>query len=169
MTKPRPLTDTAEPIAEVAKADDGSWSLTELVRTRTAVIEALFPDGAGGGNLVPHARRELELAHLFDPDADYGGLVAGGVLDLVRLFASQGHSGGSAMLTLELFDRLARFDVLTPLTGHPAEWMEVGDGMFQSRRKSSTFWRAGEATWYDLDDVQNGQAMTPNQPKERSR
>jgi len=122
----------------------------ELERIRRAGLEALFPDT--GGNLLAHARRELDLAGLFKSDSDYNGMVAFDVVDLVRVFASQGHSGGSAQLTIELFTRLASFDVLTPITAHPAEWMEVGTGMFQNRRKSSVFWREGNQTWYDINE-----------------
>lgn len=122
----------------------------ELERIRRAVLEAAYPDT--GGNLLAHAQRELHLAHLRDPDADYGGMVAHGVEDLVRVFASQGHSGGSAQLTVGLFRRLASFDVLTPLTAHPDEWAEVQPGLWQNRRKPSAFWRRGEATWYVLSE-----------------
>jgi len=150
--------NTATPMAaqrspiEQGLSDEVSRLEGEIDAIRRATLEAVFTDT--GGNLLAHAKRELELAGLFDEDADYGGDVARSVLDLVRVFATQGHSGGSAHLAIELFGRLARFDVLSPLTAHPADWMEVGEGLWQSKRKSSAFWRAGEAAWYDLDAVE---------------
>lgn len=106
--------------------------------------------------LVQHAKEELERAGMFDKDADYGGAIAEYVMDLMEVFASQEHSGGTAMLTLEVFNQLARFSTLTPLTTDPAEWMDVsaasgGEGVWQSRRKPSVFSNDGGKTAYDLD------------------
>jgi hypothetical protein len=109
-------------------------------------------------NLVRHARSELQRAGLFDADADYGGMIAEAVVELMHHFAAQGHSGESAMMTLDLFDKLAHYNVLTPLTSDPEEWMEVSEHappdqrpVWQSRRKSSCFSNDGGKTWYDID------------------
>lgn len=131
-------------------------------RERRALLETLYPDG--DSNLVAHARRELELAGLLDATSDYGGMLGREVLDLIRVFAGGGHSGFSAHSTIDIFARCARFDTLSPLTAHPSEWMEVGTGMWQSRRKPSAFWREGEATWYDLETVAM-QAPTTRDPE----
>lgn len=61
-------------------------------------------------NLVNHATEQLKKAGLFDKDSDYVGELGEGVLELITLFASQGHSGMSAELTIQLFERLARFE-----------------------------------------------------------
>jgi len=107
-------------------------------------------------NLVSFARRELKLAGMYDEDADYGpGAVADHVIALISLFESEGHSGGSAMLTLKLFDALARFKPLTALSTDPEEWMEVGisvqDGskVWQSRRNPEVFSDDGGKTAYE--------------------
>lgn len=102
-------------------------------------------------NLVNHAQRELELAGLFEPESDYGGCIGEAVMKLIRAFASDEHSGGSAALTLAAFDRVVRFKTLTPLTDNPDGWMEVGDLMWQSRRQSSCFSRDDGKTYYDID------------------
>lgn len=103
--------------------------------------------------LTDYAKRELELAGMYDDDADYGGgRIADCVLKLVEAFASQGHSGGSAAMTLGIFDTVARFRPLSPLTSDPSEWMEVGSGMWQCRRAPSVFSKDGGKTWYDLDE-----------------
>jgi hypothetical protein len=109
-------------------------------------------------NLVSHAREEMQRAGLFDADADYGGMIAECVIELMEKFAAQGHSGESARQTLSLFGTLARFEVLMPVTSDPAEWMNVsehggpnGKPIWQNRRKSSCFSNDGGQTWYDID------------------
>ena len=66
--------------------------------------------------LVEHAKRELEIAGLFDADSDYEGYIAESVLELIKTFAAQGHSGGSADLTRLYFYALSDFVNLTKLT-----------------------------------------------------
>ena len=121
--------------------------------------------------LVEHAKEEMRRAGLYDADSDYNGMIAEAVEELVTKFAAQGHSGFSAQLTLAVFDKVARFDTLTPLTSDPAEWMEVESGkMWQSRRKHSTFSTDGGRTWYDLNDKPSGVAIdAPPQPEEPTR
>lgn len=133
-------------------------ALEGAVRRRRGALEALYP--GDDSNLVAHAKRELELADLLSETSDYKGMVGQAVLDLVRVFAGEGHSGGSAHMAIDIFTRVARFDTLSPLTAHPAEWTEVEKGLWQSKRKPSVFWRQGEPEWYDLDAVTN--AMSPD-------
>lgn len=123
----------------------------DAARIRRAALEALY--AKEDSNLLAHAQSELERAGLLAETSDYGGMLGRAVLDLIRVFAGEGHSGSSAHITIDIFKRLASFDILTPLTDHPSEWMEVGTGMWQSTRKPSVFWRTGEATWYDLDAI----------------
>ena len=61
-------------------------------------------------NLVNHANEQLQKAGLFDNDSDYDGELGKGVLELIIVFANQGHSGYSAELTVQLFSKLARFE-----------------------------------------------------------
>lgn len=114
-------------------------------------------------SLEEYAEKELRLAGLFDKDSDYGGMVGEAVLELVRAFAAQGHSGFSASLVLSAFDRVARFKPLTPLTSDPSEWTKVDKRMWQSTRLSTSFSRDGGKTWYDIDDPEqdNGDHWRP--------
>lgn len=98
-------------------------------------------------NLVEHAERELKIAGLFDEDSDYGGMLGTAVLDLVKVFAEQGHSGFSAGMAIGVFTRLAQYDNLTPLTDNPEDWVEVADSLWQNRRKSSAFSTDGGRTY----------------------
>jgi hypothetical protein len=54
-----------------------------------------------------------------------------------------------------MFAKLAKFEPLVPLTGEPAEWNEVGDGVFQNNRCGHVFKQAtrffGQA--YDIEAV----------------
>lgn len=90
-------------------------------------------------NLVKHAEFELKKAGLFDKDSDYGGMLGDGVMELIKVFAKQGHSGMSASMTTSLVEKLMRYEPLSPLTGEDDEWNEVGDGTMQNRRDSRVF------------------------------
>lgn len=103
-------------------------------------------------NLMRHADYELRRAGYFDTEGMYGDLLGHAVMDLVKLFASQGHSGMSASITLAAFVEVANFRPLSQITSDPEEWNEVGNGTWQSRRRSTTFSRDGGKTWYDIDD-----------------
>jgi hypothetical protein len=110
-------------------------------------------------NLVEHAKRELQEAGLFDKSDDglYGGMIAEDVMELIEKFSEQGHSGGSAQIVSDLFNRLSRFGILNPMknpmeTGEYIDHSEISSGpMFQSTRKSTVFSADGGKTWYDLD------------------
>lgn len=103
-------------------------------------------------NLTDHARYEMSRAGLFDVDADYGGAHGYAVMELIETFAKQGHSGMSAAITLRFFYDLAQFKPIGPITSDPGEWTEVGEGMWQNRRRSTSFSQDGGATWYDIED-----------------
>lgn len=109
-------------------------------------------------SLLDHAETELRTAGLFDKDSDYDGMIGDAVKDLVRVFADQGHSGYSAALTLDVFQRVASYKALGPITNNPDEWMHVDADMagnattWQNRRQPDLFsYDVGE-TWYSVDD-----------------
>ena len=104
--------------------------------------------------LVEHAKRELELAGLFDKDSDYGGMIADAVLELIQVFSDQGHSGCSANMTTSLFNKLAQYKPLIPLTYDDDEWNESRDGdpeHYQNNRNSAVFKDAKDGTPYYVD------------------
>lgn len=96
-------------------------------------------------NLTNHAEKELELAGLFKKDSDYGGMLGQNVMELVKVFSKQEHSGFSANMAIALFERVARFEPLAPLTGEDDEWVEVEPGVFQNKRCSHVFKKNGQA------------------------
>jgi hypothetical protein len=69
-------------------------------------------------NLLSHSIYELNLWLYGDnqePD-EYGLMVANGVIELLNVFAKQGHSGYSASITNSLFNKLVNYKPLTKLT-----------------------------------------------------
>ena len=120
---------------------------TENTTNHTTQEEAMKPERPTEGNLAQHAWDELDRAGMFDDDSDYNGALGADVLALVRAFAAQGHSGASAAATLSMLGRLLAFEPLSDLTDDPAEWLEVTDGLWQSRRMSEAFSRDGGRTY----------------------
>lgn len=111
--------------------------------------------------LVDHAHRELELAGLFDPSSDYDGALGHAVMDLVKLFSQQGHSGGSAALVSELFNQLSHYKGLTPCDHtDPNQVVDHSDSsggmpLHQCRRVPSHLSNDGGQTWFDIDDPED--------------
>jgi hypothetical protein len=108
--------------------------------------------------LVEHAQRELTLIGEDQDVIDWYGRV-------IAEFASFGHSGGSAMVTIPVLHELLQFHPLSPLTDDPAEWIdrtEISGGtpMWQSGRHPEAFSTDGGKTYYLLSE-HTGDGMTP--------
>lgn len=108
-------------------------------------------DEENDGNLVRHARRELELL-------GEGEDVIEWMIRVVREFASYGHSGGSASILIFTLHDLLQFKNLTPLTDDPAEWVHhtpdvfPPNGTWQNARNGEAFSNDGGKTYYLLSD-----------------
>lgn len=107
--------------------------------------------------LVRFAERELDLAGVGDPDADYDGALKGAVLEIVKVFSEQGHSGMSAAMVIAMAEKLMRFEPLTPLSGEDSEWNDVGDFgsshmRWQNNRCSHVFKRH-DGLAYDAEGI----------------
>ena len=94
-------------------------------------------------NFEKHAREEFRAAGWMDENGDIKdemqAMICADVLDLLNVFAKQGHSGSSASYALSLFNRLADFKCIGPLTGQDSEWNEASPGLWQNKRCSSVF------------------------------
>jgi hypothetical protein len=104
-------------------------------------------------NLVEHAKVELDKAGFLDKTNDfYGGETGNAVLELIEKFSEQGHSGMSAGIVAGLFARLAKYDVISPITGEDDEWNDISEEMgqilHQNKRCSSLFKRADNKVSY---------------------
>ena len=105
-------------------------------------------------NLLKHAKKELELSGV-DEDI-YGDMTSKAVLELVEVFAKQGHSGMSAGYVRSLFNKVANYEPLTPLTGEDDEWTDVseygGGVQFQNKRCSNVF-KGADGVAYDVNGI----------------
>ena len=88
--------------------------------------------------LVSYAKQELKIAGLFDKDSDYGGMLGDAVMELMEVFAKQGHSECSASMALSIFNKVAAYKPLSPLTFGDDEWIDTGR-CFQNKRDSAVF------------------------------
>lgn len=110
-------------------------------------------------NLHSHALMEFKAAKWLDDEGKYSDemqeAICKHVLKLLDVFADEGHSGSSAPYAVNVFQKLAMFEPLVPLTGEDWEWTEVGKGVFQNKRCSRVFKQAdrfdGQA--YDIDGI----------------
>jgi len=113
---------------------------------------------------VDHATRELKLAGMFDKEVDGSSaagsmniLISNAVIELMEVFAKQGHSGMSASMVRELFVKLSNFESLTELTDTPDEWndiseMQAGELGWQSQRNPSCFSEDGGKTYWNINE-----------------
>lgn len=97
-------------------------------------------------NLQKHAREEFRAAGWINEKGDYidemQSAICKNVLDLIKVFSEQGHSGTTAPYTIDMFRKLAMFEPLVPLTGEDWEWHEPSPGVFQNKRCSHVFKQA---------------------------
>jgi len=107
--------------------------------------------------LVEHAKLELQMAGLFDEDSDYNGDIGKAALELIEVFAKQGHSGMSAPYVASIFNKLAKFEPLIPITGKDEEWAEVSffekKEIFQNKRCSALFKEGKDGRPYYIDAI----------------
>ena len=86
---------------------------------------------------------ESELTRIPKDEDGMQDLVNRNILEIVKAFSEQGHSGLSASYVLSKLERLLRFKPISPLTGADDEWTEVhsqnGIRTYQNKRCSSIF------------------------------
>ncbi len=76
---------------------------------------------------------------------------------VIAEFASFGHSGGSASVTIPVLHELLQFHPLTALTSDPADWIDRseasgGHPVRQNRRDSRAFSEDGGKTYWLLHE-----------------
>lgn len=106
-----------------------------------------------------HAQQEFRAAGWVDENGKYidemQEAICKNVLELLKVFSDEGHSGSSAPYTINVFSKLARFEPIAPLTGEDWEWNEVSDRadgvMYQNNRMGAVFkhGKDGKAYWLD--------------------
>jgi len=127
----------------INEATEKPKSIKEIKKTNNILKKQM--------SLITHARKELKLAGLFKKDSDYEGATAKAVMELVRLFSSQDHSGASAKLVINLFEKVASYKTLTPISGKDEEWNDMCDKEMQNNREGCLFKNkeTGECTYLD--------------------
>ena len=102
--------------------------------------------------MMEWAEQELKLAgyDINDPEDGPDRWLAEGTLELLKVFSEQGHSGMSAPYAVALFEKLALWKPIAPLTGEDDEWNHVGESTWQNRRNSVVFkGEDGQAYWIE--------------------
>lgn len=143
------LVEKAKPIFEGVK----NVKIHAGIKDAADEVVAIF-DPPEDGNLVAHAKRELEF---LGNDEDFNK----SIIDSVRSFAAYGHSGGSAMYAIPVLNDLLQFKNLSPLTNDPNEWIDLDptDGMVQSTRNPEVFSEDGGKTYYLLSEIKDGEKI----------
>ena len=112
-------------------------------------------------NTQTHALTEFKAAGWLDKDGNYidemQEAICNHVLELIKVFSDEGHSGSTAPYTIDLFKKLAMFEPIVPLTGEDWEWTEIAREMsgsnngtvYQNKRCSRVFKDDDGA--YDID------------------
>ena len=95
---------------------------------------------------------ESELARIPHDEDGMQDLIDKNVLEILKIFGEQGHSGFSAGYTISVLERLLRFKPLTPLTGEEDEWNDISHGTLQNKRCSSVF-KNSDGTCHDIDGI----------------
>lgn len=124
-------------------------------------------------NYEKHAFKEFQAAGWTDESGKFNcemqEAICNHVLSLLKVFASEGHSGSSAPYAIELFSKLAKFEPIVPLTGEDWEWNEVGDGVFQNNRCGHVFKDASrfDGKPYDIEAVIFWEWLTSSETGEK--
>lgn len=103
--------------------------------------------------LLRFAEEELDRIGVGDEDADYDGMLKTAVMEIMRVFSEQGHSGFSAGLVTSMVEKLMRFEPLSPLTGEEDEWtrLDYSPDMAAQNRRCSTVFKRTDGTAYNIE------------------
>jgi hypothetical protein len=99
-------------------------------------------------NYKDHAMTEFRAANWIDDRGmwcdEMQKAICIGVLKLLEVFHEEGHSGSTAPYAINMFEKLANFKPIVPLTGEDWEWNDVShyngsSTMYQNKRCSHVF------------------------------
>lgn len=105
-------------------------------------------------SLVQFAEDELKIIGMGADAAEENKLMHDDIIEIVKKFADQGHSGFSASYALGILTKLMNYEALTPLTGEDDEWVKIseemggGDMEYQNKRCYSVF-KGADGRAYD--------------------
>lgn len=122
-------------------------------------------------NIRKHALLEFKAAGWLDWNGNFKDSmqenICNHVLDLLKVFSDEGHSGSTAPYAVNLFKQLAMFEPIVPLTGEDWEWKDLGNNKYQNKRCSHVFKDAdgsvydseGKIFWEWYKDEETGKKM----------
>ena len=121
-------------------------------------------------NLIEHALQEFKYAGWTDESGDFESSsqkdICNNIIELITTFANQGHSDTIIPYVIDIFTKLVKHDILSPLTGDDDEWIRVEDDLYKNKRYSSVFKnRSNEA--YDTDAIYFWRMCKNNFTKQR--
>lgn len=107
--------------------------------------------GVNVSNIVDYAKNELDLL-----GRDEDGIqdsVNKNILDIIEIFAEQGHSGFTAGYVLGMLERLLRWKPIKPLTGEEDEWNEPNKlGRHRQNKRCGSVFLDENGIATDLDE-----------------
>jgi hypothetical protein len=95
-------------------------------------------------SLLQYAKSELREGGVFDDDM--WGQTGVQIIAMLEAFSAYDTSGGSASVTLVLFDKLVRRLPINPLTGEDSEWDETDTNILRNNRCPTVF-KDGDVAW----------------------
>lgn len=108
-------------------------------------------------NLVVHAENELNIILekcKDDKEAmEMQKIMNNDIIEIVKIFSEQGHSGFSASYAINLIEKLLRFEPITPLTGDESEWnkLDYGDDTKYQNKRCSRIFKNAKGQAYDSE------------------
>lgn len=107
-------------------------------------------------NLVEFAQNELNILLKNCTDSEslkMQKVMNDDIMEIVKKFASQGHSGFSAQYALNLVTRLLQYKPITPLTGEDEEWVELdyGDDLAYQNKRCPQIFKQKDGKIYDVE------------------
>lgn len=107
-------------------------------------------------NLVEFAQNELNILLKSCTDSEslkMQKVMNDDIMEIVKKFASQGHSGFSAQYALSLVTRLLQYKPITPLTGEDEEWVELdyGDDLAYQNKRCPQIFKQKDGKIYDVE------------------
>ncbi len=144
-----------EPFKYKVKRALGVFLFNRLINKINAWLVSHRFKQAYNSNYIHHAKRELEFAgyDLEQKEEDPNKWICKNIIELLSVFSNQGHSGFSAPYCISMFEKLARFEPLTPLTGEDEEWNHIcsESDTYQNKRCGTVFKKGKDGIAYWLD------------------
>ena len=104
-----------------------------------------------------HAKREFIAAGWIKEDGSFCDemqkMMCDQVIELIDLFSKQGHSGFSAPYAINLFEKLAKFEPIVPLTGKDDEWNDsrFSEELTKQNKRCSHVFKDSDGRAFDIN------------------